>query len=81
MEGVLELTVRLASGREVEAARAVMEAVRESHRGILAAFAAELVAIHEARTGSTVVVVTGSAQAERVLRELQRDQPAVVPTA
>jgi len=77
MGAVLELHLTCAAGREVEAARYLWERVGLQHRPILAALAAELVARHEAVTGSTVVVVTGSAQAERVLRDLRRDQPAL----
>lgn len=73
----LELHLTVATGREADAAREVWAKVSAEHRKILAALAAEWVAIHEARTGSTVVVVTGAAQAERVLRDLQRDQPAL----
>jgi hypothetical protein len=72
---VLELHLTVAAGREPDAAREVWAKVGPQHRAILAALAAEWVSIHEARTGSTVVVVTGSAQAERVLRDLQRDAP------
>lgn len=79
MDEVLALHVRVSAGREVDAARYLWAEVRQSHRPILAALAAELVALHEAATGSTVVVVTGSAQAERVLKDLARDQPALVP--
>jgi phosphoserine phosphatase len=75
---VLELNLRIAAGREVEAARHVWERAGKV-RPILAALAAELVALHEAATGSTVVVVTGSAQAERILRDLRRDQPGLTP--
>lgn len=78
---VLELHLTVAAGREVDAAREVWAKLPAVHRKIAAAFAAELVAAHEARTGSTVVVVTGSAQAERVLRDLRRDQPAALDPA
>jgi phosphoserine phosphatase len=74
---VLQLHLNLAAGHEIEAARYLRARVDDRHWPILAALAAELVALHEAATGSTVVVVTGAAQAERVLRDLQRDQPAL----
>ena len=73
---VLELHLTCAAGREVECSRHLWERVRGEHREILCALAAELLALREsAEPGSAVVVVSGSAQAERVLRDLQRDQP------
>lgn len=74
---VLQLHLNLAAGHEVEAARYLRARIDDRHWKILAALAAELVSLHEAATGSTVVLVTGAAQAERVLRDLQRDQPAL----
>jgi phosphoserine phosphatase len=81
MDVVLQLNLRVASGRERELAEHLRAQVTGPHWRILATLAAELVQIHEAATGSTVVVVTGAAAAERVLRDLHRDQAKpVVPT-
>jgi len=77
MGEILELNVRVGAGRERELALYLREQVTGVRWKILCGLAAELVALHEAVTGSTVVVVTGSAQADRVLRELRRDQPAL----
>lgn len=77
MDAVLELHLTVAMKHATEAAEHLWARVGPEHRPILAALAARLVALHEAATGQTVVVVTGSAQAERVLRDLQRDQPAL----
>ena len=74
----LQLTVTVAAGRERECAEFLQAQVRGNHWKILVALAADLVALHEAVTGSTVVVVTGAAQAERVLRDLRRDRPAAL---
>lgn len=77
---ILELHLTCAAGREVEAAREVWAKVGSPHREILAAWAAEVLALRESQApGSAVVIVAGSAQAERVLRDLQRDQPALPP--
>jgi len=78
---VLELHLTVAAGRESDAAREVWAKLPEAYRAIAAALAAELVSLHEARTGATVVVVTGADQAERVLRDLRRDAPAALPPA
>lgn len=59
-------------GREVECAKDLAAKLRGAHWKILAALAAELVHEHELRTGSTVVIVAGQEQAERVLADLQR---------
>ena len=81
MTEILEMHLTLPAGREVDAARVLWGKLDVKHRAILAALAAELLALHEQAVGSTVVVVTGAAQAERVLRDLRRDQPlALVPT-
>jgi hypothetical protein len=72
---ILEMHLTLPRGREADAARHLWGKLDAPHRAILAALAAEVLTLHEARTGSTVVLVTGAAQAERVLRDLRRDQP------
>lgn len=78
---ILEMHLTVPAGREVDAARFLWAKVGVQHRPILAALAAEVVALAESATGATVVVVTGSAQAERVLRDLNRDRPlALVPS-
>ena len=75
-QAILELHLTCAAGREVECARHLWARVDSQHREILAALAAEVLSLRESAVpGSAVVVVTGSAQAERVLRDLQRDQP------
>ena len=77
---ILDLHLCVAAGEEVRAAREVWAKVGSPHREILSAFAAEFLALRESAVpGSSVVVVTGSAQAERVLRDLQRDQPELPP--
>jgi len=70
MKAILELHLTVAAGHEVEAAKSLRERLRGEHWEILAALAAEIVHEHELRTGSTVVVVAGAAQAERVLADL-----------
>lgn len=81
MDAVLQLNLRVESGRERECALFLRSrVVAEEHWKILATLAAELVQLHEAATGSTVVVVTGAAQSERVLRDLRRDRDPGTPT-
>ncbi|HZN25344.1 MAG TPA: hypothetical protein VFB75_14050 [Burkholderiales bacterium] len=72
MKASLAIDLTIPAGREVEAARKLHQALPPAEWAILAAFAAEIVHEHELRTGSTVVVVAGSAQAERVLADLSK---------
>lgn len=74
---LLQLNLQIGRGRERECAEFLRGQLPESHWPILAALAAEVVALHEQKTGATVVLVTGSSQAERVLADLRRDQPAL----
>lgn len=71
-KSVLSIDLTIPSGREVEAAKRLSAELPEAEWLILAAFAAELVHEHENRTGATVVVVAGPAQAERVLQDLRK---------
>jgi hypothetical protein len=72
MKARLQLNLDLEEGREVECAKYLRGQLVGKHWAILAALAAELVHEHENLTGSTVVVVAGPSQAERVLRDLDR---------
>lgn len=72
MKAVLELHLTCAEGKEVECAKHLAHELRGVHWGILAALAAEIVHEHENRTSSTVVLVAGPDQAERVLADLGR---------
>ena len=72
MKAVLELHLNCAEGEEVACAKYLARELRGVLWGILAALAAELVHEHETRSGATVVVVAGAAQAERVLADLQK---------
>ena len=72
MKAVLELHLSCGQGHEVECAKHLAGKLRGEHWAILAALAAEIVHEHELRTGATVVVVAGAAQAERVLADLGR---------
>ena len=73
----MHLAVRIESGHERELALELRAAATAEQWKLLAALAAELVQLHEAATGATVVVVTGADQAARVLRDLRRDQPSL----
>lgn len=72
----MQLAVRIEVGHERDLALELRAAANAEQWKLLAALAAEVVQLHEAATGSTVVVVTGADQAERVLRDLRRDSPA-----
>lgn len=73
MLDVLTLQLTVAAGREVDAARHLADRIRGSHWAILVALAAELLTEHERRqAGSAVVLVSGAAQAERVLQDLEK---------
>lgn len=72
MKARLQLNLDLEEGREVECAKYLRNQLVGAHWSILAALAAEIVQEHENRTGSTVVVVAGPSQAERVLQDLNR---------
>lgn len=72
MKAVLAIDLTIPSGREVEAAKKLHQALPADEWKILAALAAEIVHEHELRTGATVVVVAGQAQAERVLADLSK---------
>lgn len=76
----MHLAVRIERGRERELALELRGAATEDCWKLIVALAAELLQVHEAAAlGSAVVVVSGAAQAERVLRDLRRDQPEAVP--
>lgn len=70
----LELSISFPEGRERDAALDLAARVPEPHFRLLAALAAELVAIHESRTalGRTSVLVLPADQAEKVLADLAR---------
>lgn len=72
-KSTLEVSLCVPCGREVEAARLLARTLPEEEWKILAALAAELLHEHELRTGATVVLVAGAPQAERVLRDLQKE--------
>jgi hypothetical protein len=72
MKEILELHLTCAAGHEVECAKHLAAQLRGPHWGILAALAAEIVHEHELRSGATVVIVAGAAQAERVLEDLRK---------
>lgn len=72
MKALLELQVRVAEGQEVECAKHLAAQLTGAHWKVLAALAAEIVHEHENRTRSTVVVVAGADQADRVLADLRR---------
>ena len=78
---VMQLSVRIEAGHEREIALELRAAANAEQWKLLATLAAEMVQLHEAATGSTVVVVTGADQAERVLRDLRRDAPAAIDQA
>lgn len=71
-KAILELHLTCASGHEVDCAKHLASQLRGKHWEVLAALAAEIVHEHELRTGATVVVVAGAAQAERVLADLSK---------
>jgi hypothetical protein len=69
---ILELHLTLAEGREVECAATLESQMRPEVWRVLLALAAEILATDERhRQGSAVVLVTGSAAAERVLADLK----------
>lgn len=72
MKAILELHLTCEEGRENECARHLAGELRGPHWQVLVHLAAAIVCEHENRAQSTVVLVTGSAQAERVLADLQR---------
>lgn len=72
MKAILELHLTCAAGHEVECAKHLAAELRGEHWKILAALAAEIVHEHENRQGSTVVIVAGQDQAERVLQDLRK---------
>lgn len=74
MADQLQLSVCVASGREVECAKYLVSQLAGSHLAILTALAAEILTEVETRqAGSAVVLVAGPSQAERVLQDLHRD--------
>lgn len=72
MKARLELNLSFQEGEEVACAKHLAAELRGAHWKLLAALAAEIVHEHENRTHSTVVVVTGADQAERVLADLRK---------
>ena len=73
MAAVLELHLTCARGREQDCAQNLESQIQKGdHWAILVELAAEILRLHESRQGSTVVLVTGSAQAERVLQDLRK---------
>lgn len=76
----MHLSVRIERGHERELALELRGAATEDCWKLIVALAAEVLQVHEAAAlGSAVVVVSGAAQAERVLRDLRRDQPEALP--
>jgi hypothetical protein len=76
----MQIAARIVAGHERELALELRGAATEDQWKLLAALAAEVLQLHEAAAaGSAVVVVSGAAQAERVLRDLRRDQPTLAP--
>jgi len=69
---VIDIHLRVAEGREVEAAKHLASQMTPQHWKVLATLAAEILQEHEARLGSSVVLVAGADQAERVLKELKK---------
>lgn len=75
----LELNLSLAAGREVECARYLRSQVPDSHWPILAALAAELVAIHETTAaGQTVLVITATEAEQRAILQGRQSLPPQV---
>jgi len=72
MTAILELHLTCAKGKEVECAKHLASRIRGEHWEILSALAAEIVHEHEIRTGATVILVAGPAQADRVLADLRK---------
>lgn len=72
MVAVLELHLTCAAGREQDCAAHLETRIQGEHWAVLATLAAEILRLHESRQGSTVVLVTGSAAAERVLQDLRK---------
>lgn len=72
MKAILELHLTCAEGREVECAQHLANEVKGAHWKVLRDLAAEILTEDERRReGSAVVLVTGSEQAQRVLRDLK----------
>lgn len=73
MQVVLQLQLTLGPGQEAACARDLWAKTRTEGRPILAALAAELVALHEAASqGATRVLVVGEAEATAVLERLAK---------
>lgn len=72
MKAILELHLTCAAGEECACAKHLAAEIRGPHWQVLVSLAAELLHEHENRQGSTVVLVAGAAQAERVLADLGR---------
>lgn len=72
MRAILELHLTCAAGNEVECAKHLAAEIRGAHWAVLVALAAELLHEHENRSASTVIVVAGPSNADRVLKDLQR---------
>lgn len=71
----MQIAVRLVAGHERELALELRAAATEDQWKLLVALAAEVLQLHEAAAlGSAVVVVSGAAQAERVLQDLAKDR-------
>lgn len=72
----LEITLSVPEGRERDAAIDLKARLPEPHWRLLAAIAAEIVAVNESATGAAVLVVAGG-QAETVLADLGMGSRAV----
>lgn len=71
-KAVLQLNVYVSESEVVECAQHLIRETVGSHRAILVALAAEILTESERQAaGSAVVVVTGAASADRVLRDLK----------
>lgn len=74
---ILHLDLTVQSGHEVRAAKDLAERLPAEKWKVLAALAAELVSVHEARAvGATTVLVVTDQQVRQVLRDLDREAPA-----
>lgn len=72
MKAVLELHLTCGEGEEVACAKHLAAELRGPHWQVLVSLAAEVLHEDENRRGSTVILVAGADQAERVLADLSK---------